>query len=123
MKLAFGIGHRACRVSLFSFLALSLSAASLSAQTPNADLLLLNAHVITMNDKQPSAQAVAIRGDRIVWVGNSDEGKAIEQGEPLDLGFERGWLADCLHGWQTLRRQARWRLDYPSRIRLIRSAN
>ena len=77
MKLAFGIGHRACRVSLFCFLALSLSAASLSAQTPGTDLLLLNAHVITMNDKQPSAQAVAIRGDRIVWVGNSDEGKKL----------------------------------------------
>ena len=77
MKLAFGIGHKACRVIVFSFLALSLSAASLSAQTPGTDLLLLNAHVITMNDKQPSAQAVAIRGDRIVWVGNSDEGKKL----------------------------------------------
>jgi predicted amidohydrolase YtcJ len=30
-----------------------------------------------MNEKQPSAQAVAIRGERIVWVGNSDEGKKL----------------------------------------------
>jgi predicted amidohydrolase YtcJ len=58
-------------------LALSISAISLSAQTPNADLLLLNAHVVTMNDKQPSAQAIAIQGERIVWVGNSDEGKKL----------------------------------------------
>lgn len=50
---------------------------SLWGQTPSTDLLLLNAHVVTMNDKQPSAQAIAIRGDRIVWVGNSDEGRKL----------------------------------------------
>jgi imidazolonepropionase-like amidohydrolase len=77
MKVAFAIGHTSRSVRAFYFLALSISAISLSAQTPNADLLLLNAHVVTMNDKQPSAQAIAIQGERIVWVGNSDEGKKL----------------------------------------------
>ena len=57
------------------FLALLGFSVSLSAQSSNADLLILNAHVVTMNDKQPSAQAIAIQGDRIVWVGSTDEAK------------------------------------------------
>ena len=67
-------------------LALLLPAVSLFGQAPSADLLLLNAHIVTMNDKQPSAQAVAIRGERIVWVGNSDEGKKLyPAARPMDL--------------------------------------
>lgn len=70
---------RACLVPLLIAL---LSAPSLWGQTSaakssNAELLLLNAHVVTMNDKQPSAQAIAIRGERTVWVGGSDEGKKL----------------------------------------------
>jgi predicted amidohydrolase YtcJ len=34
-----------------------------------ASLVILNAHVITLNPKQPSAQAVAVRGDKIADVG------------------------------------------------------
>lgn len=45
----------------------------LSADTASADLLLLNARVLTMNEKQPFAQAIAIQGDRIVWVGSTAE--------------------------------------------------
>ncbi|HKW61111.1 MAG TPA: amidohydrolase [Candidatus Acidoferrum sp.] len=68
--------HRArWRISAFCFLALSFFAVSVSAQSSGAELLLYNAHVVTMNQKQPSAQAIAIRGERIVWVGNSEEGK------------------------------------------------
>src|SRR5215467_13280096 len=48
-----------------------------SSRSSSADLLLINAHVVTMNDKQPSAQAIAIHGERIVWVGNSVEGKKL----------------------------------------------
>src|SRR5215467_2554700 len=48
-----------------------------SSRSSSADLLLFNAHVVTMNDKQPSAQAVAIHGERIAWVGNSDEAKKL----------------------------------------------
>ncbi len=40
---------------------------------PSADLLLVNAHVITVDDEVPSAEAIAIAGDRILAVGASSE--------------------------------------------------
>ena len=64
------------RSALFS-LALLLPSTPLFAQSPNPDLLLLNAHVVTMNDKQPSAQAIAIQRDRIMWVGSAEEAKRL----------------------------------------------
>jgi predicted amidohydrolase YtcJ len=42
-------------------------------QPPTADLLLTNAKVVTMDDRVPQAQAVAVRGDRIVAVGAAGE--------------------------------------------------
>jgi predicted amidohydrolase YtcJ len=38
-----------------------------------ADLVLLNGNIITMNPKMPSAQAVAIKADRIFCVGSNQE--------------------------------------------------
>jgi predicted amidohydrolase YtcJ len=65
------------RVFGFVFVALFPLTGSLRAQSSSADLLLLNAHVVTMNQEQPSAQAIAIRGDRIVWVGGNEEAKRL----------------------------------------------
>ena len=65
------------RVGRLLLLALLLPASPALAQVSNADLLLLDARVITMNEKQPSAQAIAIRADRIVWVGSNDEAKRL----------------------------------------------
>lgn len=42
-----------------------------SRSVPTVDLLLINAHVITVDSKTPTAQAIAIQGDRIVWVGTT----------------------------------------------------
>ncbi|HEY6943998.1 MAG TPA: amidohydrolase family protein, partial [Candidatus Acidoferrum sp.] len=67
----------ALREGAFLSLALLFFAVSLSARSSSADLLLLNAHVVTMNDKQPSAQAIAIQGDRILWVGSTEEAKRL----------------------------------------------
>jgi predicted amidohydrolase YtcJ len=76
----------ATRTRVLLLFALIFSTVSLFGQTPNTDLLLMNAHVVTMNDKQPSAQAIAIQGERIVWVGNSDEGqKLYPSSRALDL--------------------------------------
>ena len=36
------------------------------------DLILHNANVLTMDPRQPRAQAVAVRGERIAWVGPAD---------------------------------------------------
>jgi predicted amidohydrolase YtcJ len=65
------------RVCSLLLLALLLPASFVFAQASNVDLLLLDARVITMNEKQPSAQAIAIRADRIVWVGSNDEAKRL----------------------------------------------
>ena len=40
---------------------------------PDADLILHNANVITMDPARPSAQLVAVRGDRILLVGDNDQ--------------------------------------------------
>ena len=47
-------------------------------QTPaNPDLVLLNGNFITMNAQQPSAEAVAIRGGRILWIGSTADAKKL----------------------------------------------
>src|SRR5687768_14268535 len=43
------------------------------AQEPPADLILSNGKVITVDDRFTIAQAVAVRGDRIVAVGTNQE--------------------------------------------------
>ena len=42
---------------------------------PAADLLLLSAHVVTMDASKSEAQAVAVLGDRILWVGSDAEAR------------------------------------------------
>ena len=44
-------------------------------ESRQADLLLFNANVITMNSGQTRAQAIAVQGGRIVWVGTDEEGR------------------------------------------------
>src|SRR5262249_40084696 len=55
--------------SLVLLLALFALADAQRPPSSAADLILLNAHVITMDRTQPTAEALAIRADRIVWVG------------------------------------------------------
>jgi predicted amidohydrolase YtcJ len=38
-----------------------------------ADLVLLGGHIVTMNESQPEAEAIAITGDRILAVGTNEE--------------------------------------------------
>jgi len=42
----------------------------------SANLVLINGNIITLNPKQPHAQAIAIKYDRIVQVGTNDQVKA-----------------------------------------------
>src|SRR5215831_18447090 len=42
-----------------------------SHSAPTVDLLLINAHVITIDHSHPTAEAIAIQGDRIAWIGSS----------------------------------------------------
>ena len=39
----------------------------------SADLALFNGNVITMNQKQPRAEAVAVKGGKIIGVGRNSE--------------------------------------------------
>ena len=51
-----------------------------------ADFLITNTQIITMNDAQPTAEAVAIRGNRIVFVGSQVEAKEWQAGRVIDGG-------------------------------------
>ncbi|MEI6486106.1 MAG: amidohydrolase [Sphingomonadales bacterium] len=51
--------------------ALALTAAPASAQPAPADLVITGAHIKTMDPAQPLAQAVAVRGGRIIAVGSN----------------------------------------------------
>ena len=76
---------------LFSFCALNFPVraaddADLSRRSSTeADLLLLNGNVYTANEKQPHAQAVAMKGGRIVFVGSSDEARKLHARQVVDL--------------------------------------
>src|SRR5260370_1392154 len=60
--------------------------ATLSALAQPADLVLLNAHVVTLNSKQREAQAIAISAGRIAWVGaNADARKRFPAARRMDL--------------------------------------
>ena len=56
-----------------ALLALAGPAASLRAQAPQADLILSNGKIITVDERFSIAQAVAIKGDRIVAVGTNQD--------------------------------------------------
>ena len=40
---------------------------------PIGDVVVRNAHVYTVDAERPQAQAVAIKGDRILWVGDEKD--------------------------------------------------
>jgi len=58
---------------LAALFAISAAAANLRAQQPVPDLILSNGKIITVDPRFTIAQAVAIRGDRIVAVGGNQE--------------------------------------------------
>jgi predicted amidohydrolase YtcJ len=45
------------------------------AQSSKPDLVLFHAHVITMNPEQPAAEAIAIAGEHIAWVGSDADAR------------------------------------------------
>ncbi|MBV9506162.1 MAG: amidohydrolase family protein, partial [Acidobacteriia bacterium] len=61
------------RSGLNAVLAFGAFAVLARAQAPNADLVLSNGKIITVDERFTIAQAVAIRGDRVVGVGTNQE--------------------------------------------------
>ena len=53
--------------------------------TDDADLLLNNGNIYTVNEKTPHAEAVAIQKDRIVFVGSNADAKKIHVARTVDL--------------------------------------
>src|SRR5437868_2882600 len=59
-------------LSLVLVLLLSIATAQDAAQAPY-EIAIINARIYTLNPQQPSAEALAIRGDKVVAVGTSKE--------------------------------------------------
>ena len=61
---------------LLSILLFSLTPTSTKVEP--ADLVFRNGNIYTANEKQPHAEAVAVKADRIVFVGSNAEAKKYE---------------------------------------------
>jgi predicted amidohydrolase YtcJ len=51
----------------------------------DVDLVLTNGNIYTVEDKQPKAQAVAVKGDRIIFVGSNEDAKKFHAVKVVDL--------------------------------------
>jgi predicted amidohydrolase YtcJ len=52
--------------------------APVGAQVESADLIFKNGNVYTVNERQPRAEAIAVKGDRVIFVGSNAEVKKYE---------------------------------------------
>ena len=73
---------------IFKILLLLVSVAALfywavQPQTPAASQVWLNGTILTMDDNQPTAEAVLVRGDRIVALGSRTDIEALMDTETV----------------------------------------
>src|SRR5262249_59777593 len=68
-----GGSNRAVGLCRATLLALAVIAAPIAAAAQTADTVLINGKIITVDDRFTIAQALAIRGERIVKVGSASE--------------------------------------------------
>src|SRR5216117_3086478 len=68
---------------LFSCLAAFFVTAMIRAQ--DVDLVLANGNIYTVHDKQPKAEAIAVKGNRIVFVGSNEDAKKFHAPKVIDL--------------------------------------
>jgi predicted amidohydrolase YtcJ len=69
---------------LFLFLATFSHTAMTHAQ--DVDLVLMNGNIYTVNEKQPKAEALAVKSDRIVFIGSNKDAKKFHAAKVIDLG-------------------------------------
>jgi hypothetical protein len=74
------------QVKAFAILFL-LSALNLPAKAANegADLLLFNGNIYTVNEKQPRAGAIVVKGGRILFVGSNNDAQKFHATRTIDL--------------------------------------
>src|SRR5215467_2601847 len=61
---------------LLGVLIIALGTSSRPAETAN--LIFVNGNIYTANEKQPQAQAIAVKADRIIFVGSNSEAKRFQ---------------------------------------------
>jgi len=66
--------------ALVVLLALS-TALPATAQSESAETVFVNGNIYTMNERQPRAEAIAVKGDRIVFVGSNADAKKYQSAE------------------------------------------
>jgi len=66
-----------------------LNFAPTGSKTDPADLIFINGNVYTANDRQPHAEAVAIKGDRIVFAGSNADAKNFQGAQTRTIDLQR----------------------------------
>ena len=66
-------------IAVLSLLWFCLAPSFLPPAEP-ADIVFVNGNVYTVNEKQPRAEAIAVKGDRIVFVGSNANAKRFQGG-------------------------------------------
>ena len=76
------------RLAALAFVALLCISSCAKEEPRGADLLIHNARIYTVDEARPWAEAVAIRADKIIWVGDDDEAVSYrgEDTEVMDAG-------------------------------------
>src|SRR5262245_13677027 len=65
----------------FTLSILLFSFSPVNTKIDPADLVLINGNIYTVNQKQPHAEAVAVKADRIIFVGSNADAKKYEGGK------------------------------------------
>src|SRR6266852_1068301 len=65
------------RISFACVLALFCVSISRVIAADDVDLIFVNGNIYTVNERQPHAEAIALKKDRIVFVGSNDEAKKL----------------------------------------------
>jgi len=73
------------RISFACFLALLCGQVLPMRAAEDVDLLLFNGNVYTVNEKQPHAEAIAVKQGRIVFVGSDEAAKKFHAKRTIDL--------------------------------------
>ena len=74
------------RISFACVLALLGSSIFQMRAAEDVDLLLFNGNVYTVNEKRPHAEAIAVKKDRIAFIGSNGEAKRFHAARTVDLG-------------------------------------
>ena len=61
------------------------------------DLILVNARILTQDAGTPTAQALAVRGDRIIWAGNDAESRSFDMAGARVINCGGGTLIPGFH--------------------------